>query len=111
MSLFTTTATVVRRGERTGRDSHGNPIYGPDSRSTHPAWFEPATRAEDLQSGEQYVDGYTVYLPLGVDLSGADAVELPGLEGEFHLSGNPGLQPGGFVVEGYQQMLVERVRG
>ena len=111
MSLFTTSVTLVARGLQIGRDEHGRPVYGPPTRTQHPAWFEPASQDEDIQQGEQYQSTYRLFVPLDVDVTGADAVELPGLAGEFELIGDPGLQPGGFVVEGYQIATVRKVRG
>lgn len=111
MSLFTTTVTVVRRGERIGRDEHQRPVYAPGERSVAPAWFEQSTQDEDLESGEQYSSSYRVFLPLSVSLTGADAVELPGLDGEFQLIGQPSMQPGGFIVEGYQVLTVRKDTG
>lgn len=111
MSLFSETVVLVKRGEKIGTDRYGRPEYGPSTRTTSPAWFEPGTATEDIAAREQYVSGYKLYLPVDADLTGSDAVELPGVHGEFQVDGEVGYQPGGFVVEGYQVAALQRVEG
>lgn len=109
MSLFTETVTLRSRGEVTGRDDYGNDIFGPPVESQWSAWTEPRTSGEDTNAREQYVSGFWVYLPLDAPLSGADAVVIDG--DEYEVVGEPGRQPGGFTLDGFQLAAVERVSG
>ena len=109
MNLFTGTAVLRSRGVVTGVDGYGNDLYGPGSDEPWPAWWEPRTSGEDTAAREQYVSGYWLYLPLGAPLTAADVVVLAGVE--YEVVGDPGAQPGGFVVEGYQLAALERVTG
>ena len=111
MSLFSASVVLRKRGAKTGEDEYGRPIYGPHTETVSRAWFEPGTHVEDVRAREQYISGYTVYLPLTADLAGADEVELAGVPGVFQVVGEVGIQPSGFVVEGYQVAHVERVTG
>jgi len=109
MSLFTETAFLRRRGEVIGQDGRGNDVRGPDVDEASPAWWEPREGTEATSAEEQYVSGYWLYLPLEAPLTGADAVVLHGLE--YEVVGEPGRQPGGFTVEGFQKVAVKRVTG
>lgn len=101
-------------------DDYGNEVYGPGTVSVEYGWYEPRTSGEDTTAKEQQVDGYWVYLPLTAPLTGADAVVLFGtvdaggaLVGgdDYQVVGEPGRQPGGFLVPGFIKAAVERVTG
>lgn len=110
MSLFTATVLLRFKGEPTGGfDDYGNPIPGPARDELWPAWYEPRSSGEDVSARDQQVYGYWVYLPLAAPLSGADAVSIEGVE--YQVVGEPGRQPGGFIVDGFQKAAVERVTG
>lgn len=98
-----------RRGAVTGQDAYGNDVFAADVDETVSAWFEPRTSGEDVSAREQQVSGYWVYLPLSAPLGGADAVVIGGVE--YQVVGDPGRQPAGFAVEGFQLAAVERVTG
>lgn len=100
-------------------DDYGNPIYGPGATEVVYGWYEPRSSGEDTAAKDQQVYGYWVNLPLNAPLSGADAVilfgavkdgELVGGE-EYQVVGEPGRQPGGFIVPGFIKAAVERVTG
>lgn len=111
-TLFSTSAVLVRRGEPIGKDRYGRPIYGDSPlRTPTVAWFEPSSASEDSTVREQFTRAYTLYVPLDVEVSGVDVVELAGLPGEYQIVGEPLMQPSGFVVDGYWRMVVERVTG
>lgn len=101
-------------------DDFGNPVYGPGTTEVAYGWVEPRSSGEDTAAREQQVYGYWVFLPLGTDLSGADAVVLFGtvdaggqLVGgdEYQVVGEPGRQPAGLLVPGFVKAAVERVTG
>ena len=108
-SLMTGTVTLRTRGGVSGEDRYGEPIYDPPQDVECPAWIEPRSSGENVAAREQYVFGYTLYLPLDADLDGADVVVVYGEE--HNVIGQPGKQMGGFIVEGYQVAAVERVTG
>lgn len=102
-------------------DDYGSQVYGPGRTVVVYGWYEPRGSG-DGGSGEnqnQQIDGYWVYLPLDAPLTSADAVVLFGtvqdeqLEGgdDYQVIGEPGRQPGGFIVSGFIKAAVERVRG
>jgi hypothetical protein len=107
--LFTETAYLKADGASTEFDRYGNPIPGEPSRTPTPAWWEPRTSGEQTAAQEQVTSGYWLYLPAGTDLSAYDAVELDGLD--YEVGGEPGRQPGGFVLGGYVKTAVTRVDG
>lgn len=108
-SLFTLSLVLRKRGEKTGETKYGEPIYGPPVDVPSSAWWEPRTSSEDVSAKEQYVSGYWVYLPLSADVAGADVVVIDGLE--YDVVGEPGRQPGGFIVDGFVKVAVERTTG
>ncbi len=110
MSLFTETVILRRRGEPTGEyDDLGRPIIGPDQDEEWPAWYEVGSSSESTDARDRQVWGYVVYLPLDAPLASADAVVIGSVE--YQVIGEPGRQPGGFIVEGYVTAAVERVTG
>lgn len=111
MSLFTHTAGLRRRGAKIGEDDRGNDVFGPPTKTPTPAWWEPRESGEATVAQEQVVSGYWLYLPEGTDLTAVDAVELPIGGPAYEVEGEPGHQPGGFVVEGYVKAAVRRVTG
>jgi hypothetical protein len=122
MTLMTEPIGIRRRGAPTGEhDDYGNPIYGPVVTDVVFGWYEPRSSGEDTNAREQQVYGYWVNLPLDTDLAGADAVVLFGtlssdrrtMNGgdEYHVVGEPGRQPGGFIVPGFIKAAVERTTG
>lgn len=112
MSLFTETAGLKYPGEPTGEyDDYGNPIIGEPSTVASPAWWEPRSSGEATNAQQQVTSGYWLYLPEGTDLSAVDAVELPLGGLEYEVDGEPGSQPGGFIVDGYVRTAVRRVTG
>lgn len=110
MSLFSESAVLVRRGQPTGEyDDYGNPIIGEPERVTTPAWFEQRNGQENTDARESSVANSWMYLPLNVSLAAVDRVEWDGRTWE--VDGEPGRQPGGFVVDGYQLVSIRRVTG
>lgn len=107
---MTETVTLRFKGAPTGDyDDFGNPVPGPSTEQAWRAWYEPRSSGEDTNAKDQQVYGYWVYLPLDAPLSGADWVVIGGVE--YHVVGEPGIQPGGFIVEGFIKAAVERVTG
>lgn len=107
--LFSESLVLRFRGEVTGNDEYGNDVVGPPRDEVWPGWFEPRSSGEDTNAREQYVYGYWVYLPFEAPVRGADSVVIFG--DEFRVVGEPGRQPGGFVVDGFTRVAVERVTG
>ena len=84
-------------------------------------WVEPRASSEDTAARDQMVYGYWVNLPLDAPVSGVDAVVLFGTVDEatgelvggedYQVVGQPGRQPGGFIVPGFVKAAVEKVTG
>lgn len=109
MDLMTESVVLRFQGGPTGTfDRYGNAEYGPDRDETWRAWYEPRESDEGVDGGLQ-VSGYWLYLPLDAPLTASDAVLIAGLE--YQVRGEPGKQPGGFLVEGFQKAAVRRVTG
>lgn len=100
-------------------DDYGNPVHAPGSIELVYGWYEPRGSGEDTAAKDQQIYGYWVSLPLDAPLTGADAVILFGTEAdgvlvggeEYQVVGEPGRQPGGFIVPGFIKAAVERVTG
>ena len=119
MNLFTEAVGLKLRGEAVPDeyDDYGNAVYGPGTVQVVYGWVEPRGSGE---TGDQQIYGYWVNLPLDAPLDAADAVVLFGsvdaggsLVGgqDYEVVGEPGRQPGGFLVEGFIKAAVERVTG
>ena len=120
MDLMTEPVGLKRRGQPTGEyGEYGEPLYGPATTGLVYGWVEPRASGEDTNAREQQTYGYWVNLPLDTDVSGADALVLFGTPSgtevvggeEYHVVGEPGRQPGGFLVPGFIRVAVERVTG
>lgn len=110
MSLFTETVTLRVPGGGTGTyDDLGNEIEAQPTSVESPAWYEVGASRESTDAREQQVWGFTIYLPLGSPLTAASVVVIEGTD--YQVIGEPGRQPGGFIVPGYIQAAVERVTG
>lgn len=97
-------------GEETGDyDDLGRPIMSPPRDEEWNAWWEPRASTENAQAADQQIWGFWVYLPLEAPLGSADAVVIDGTE--YEVVGEPGRQPGGFIVDGYISAAVEKVTG
>jgi hypothetical protein len=122
MNLMTEPVGLKLRGEPVPDqfDDYGDPVRGPATVSVVYGWYEPRTSGEDTAAKDQQVFGYWVNLPLDAPLAGADAVVLFGMVGDdgqlvggedYQVVGQPGRQPGGFLVKGFIKAAVERVTG
>lgn len=111
--LFSQTATFISRGEATGEDDMGEPIYAPEVGVDVPAWYEIADSTEDVSAAEQVVTGYTLYVPnwLKSEFGAADKVLLDFDPTEYEVVGDIGYVPDGFITEGYCLAKIEKVKG
>ncbi|UVF61134.1 head-to-tail stopper [Arthrobacter phage Aoka] len=110
MDLMTEPSTIRNPGPPTGGyDDYGAPITGPGAETPAPCWYEPRGSSEDTAAKDQQVDGYWYYVALGTPLTAASVVVLNGAE--YQVVGEPGRQPGGFLVPGFLKAALERVRG
>ena len=100
---------IVDEAGRPVLDEHGNETFTPAREVDVRCWYEPRGSTEDTAAREQHVWGYWVAVDLVHDLRGVDAVVLEGEE--FEIVGEPGRQPGGFLVPGFQKFACERVTG
>lgn len=109
MTLMTQTVTLRTAGQPTGYDDYGNPIPGAPTDLPSPAWYEPLSSREANDRQIQQTYGYVVFLPLAADVDGADAIVID--SDEYAVIGEPQRQPGGYIVDGFQRVIVERVTG
>lgn len=109
--LFTEIAGLRYRAGIVGEDAYGNDVYGDPIVEPTPAWWEPRESGESVVAQEQMTSGYWLYLPESTPLTGVDAVELPAGGDVYEVVGEPGRQPGGFIVDGYVKTAVKRVTG
>jgi hypothetical protein len=107
VSLFTETVTLLAQ-QVVGEDAYGNDLVD-WVQAVSPAWLEQRNSTETLNANEQTTASMLLYLPLAAPLSHPDRVVWDGRE--WHVSGQPGRQPGGFIVEGYQVVSIERTEG
>lgn len=87
---FGETVTIVRVSGG-GEDEWGDPISGVEERTPVPGCaVAPLKQGENATTdGAVLLDGFTVYLPLGVDVQATDLLEIRGLG--FHVDGVPGV--------------------
>lgn len=107
MSLFTEAVTVLN-ATVTGVDDYGNDVIewiGVES----PCWLEQTNSTENTDSQEQTTANMRLYVPLSTPLTSFSRVEWGGFT--WDVNGEPGRQPGGFVVEGFQVAMLTRTEG
>ena len=111
MNLFTETCTLRNQGaELPGEfDDYGNAKRAPATDAEEPCWYEPRGSSEDTSAKDQQVDGYWLYLRLEAPITADTTVALAGAE--YQVVGEPGRQPGGFIVPGFTKAALERTRG
>lgn len=107
--LMTETVALRRRLPSGDYDDYGNQLPGEPVDTPSPAWVEPLTSREANDRQIQQTYGYVMYLPLDADVTGLDAIVYRGTE--YEMIGEPQHQPGGFIVDGYLRVVVERVTG
>lgn len=112
MSLFTERVTLHLPGGPTGDyDDLGNPITAPDRDVVSRAWCDQRESSEAVDAREQRVWGYWLYLPLTAPAADGMTVTLPHDGQVYRIQGEPSRQPGGYIVEGYIRMSIERWAG
>lgn len=107
MALFTETVTLRTR-TKTGKDALGNAIYE-WAEVDSPAWVETRQGTETTDARESSTANSWVFLPDGAPVKAVSQVRWRGEL--WDVDGEPGIQPGGFVVEGYVQIAIKRVSG
>lgn len=106
-ALFSETVELLTR-QVSGRDDYGNDTYEWVA-ETWPAWLEQRNGSEQQGATEQSVANMWLYLPLDAPASAVQRIRYDGRTWE--IDGEPGRQPGGFVVEGYQVVALRKVTG
>lgn len=109
MSLFTETVTLLSRQEGES-DDLGNDTYS-WVQAESSAWVEIGQGTEDTNQRETSDATSTVYLPLETLLPVEAVSKIVWRGREWDVVGEPGVQPGGFVVDGYQRFGIKRVNG
>jgi len=106
-ALFTETV-ALRSRQATGDDGLGNTTYEWVEVNS-PAWVEIGQGTEVGDRRETSEATSTVYLPLGTEVAAVSQLRWNGQLWE--VVGEPGVQPGGFVVDGYTKIGIRRVTG
>ena len=110
--IFRTKVTGLIRGEMTGKDGHGNPIYGPDELVPMYGELRPLTGEEKGAGNNRdiVVTRFRVFLPpTGGDQLGAfDKLTVMGLD--YNVVGVPEPHHISGRVHHYE-VIVERVTG
>lgn len=106
-TLFTEVVTLKSRLV-VGQDALNNDVYD-WVRTESPAWVELGPGTEDDNARETTEATSTVYLPIDAVVEAVSEVEWGGHT--WSVEGEPGVQPGGFVVAGYKKLGIKRVRG
>lgn len=106
-SLFTETVALENR-QVVGRDDYGNDVYE-WVETASPAWLQQSNGQESTDAREQSVANMLLFLPLGAEISATSRVRWGGARWEVF--GDPGRQPGGFIVAGYQVVAIKKVTG
>ena len=109
MSLFTE-VVGLRSRQKVGTDELNNDTYDWVEEPS-PAWLELRQGTENTDARESSTSNQWLYLPLETPVP-VEAVSQVRWRGQlWDVSGDPGMQPGGFVVEGYQQLALTKVTG
>lgn len=108
-ALFTETVGLRSR-QVVGTDDLNNDILDWVEEPS-PAWVEIGVGTEQTDQRETSDATSTVYLPLVTPLELTAVSEVRWNGKLWQVVGEPGLQPGGFSVEGYQKLGIKRVVG
>ncbi len=110
-TLYAEPSVIIKRGEQTGSDRYGKPIYGPPTEVEAPCWYKYNSGDEDVARGQQYTIGYFIQWPsrFYAQVRGCDEVRLS--IGTFTIKGRPGFQADGLAISGYVQATLEEVTG
>lgn len=106
-SLFTETVKLRSRA-KVGQDGLNNDVYDWVEKPS-PAWVEIGQGTENDDRRETSEATSTVYLPLEAEVTAVSQVVWNGQL--WDIVGDPGVQPGGFVVDGYLKLGIKRVTG
>lgn len=106
-SLFTETVGLRSR-QKVGQDELNNDRYDWVEVSS-PAWVELRQGTENTDARESSTSNSWVYLPLDAPVEAVSQVRWNGKL--WDVSGDPGVQPGGYVVDGYQKIAITKVIG
>lgn len=98
----------LRSRQKTGTDDLNNDAYD-WAEVDSPAWVELGQGSEQTDRRETSDATSTVYLPLEADVSAVSEVRWNGVI--WQVAGEPGVQPGGFMVDGYKQIGIKKVTG
>lgn len=109
MSLFTETVGLRSR-QKTGTDDLNNDVYEWVEKPC-PAWVELRQGVENTDARESSTANSWVFLPLETPLPVSAVSEVRWLGDVWQVSGDPGVQPGGFVVDGYRQLAITKATG
>jgi hypothetical protein len=107
MNLYTETVILMDR-EVVGTDTYGNDEYD-WVQAPSEAWLDQRNGQETIGAGEQSVANMWLYLPTTTLVQAVDKVIWRGAEWE--VDGEPGVEPDGYTVEGFQMMALRRVTG
>jgi len=72
------TVTILRRAE-TGRDAHGNPIWGETEIPVPRCAVWPTGSTEQIQGQDQTSENLTVWMPYGTEVRETDRCRVRGL--------------------------------
>lgn len=106
MSLFTETVDVGNPTV-TGQDDYGNDVIALVWLPS-PAWLEQTNSTENRDRQEQTTANMRLFVPLDTVINYTSKVRWGGFD-DWSVNGEPGRQPGGFIVEGYQVAMLTRV--
>lgn len=98
----------LRSRQKVGTDELNNDVYD-WVETPSPAWVEIGQGSENDDRRETSEATSTVYLPLEAEIAAVGEVRWNGTV--WQVVGDPGTQPGGFIVEGYKQLGIKRVTG
>ncbi|MGD7706344.1 hypothetical protein [Microlunatus sp. Y2014] len=106
--IFKTKLVGLQRGEQTGVDRYGNPIYGPDIEVPFYGELRPLVGDENLVNRELVITRFRMFIPRTVIFTAFDKVRYDGKDYQF--VGHPEPHNIGGRIH-HHEVVVERATG
>lgn len=98
----------LRSRQKVGTDDLNNDTYD-WVETPSPAWVEMGQGTENTDQRETSDIANTVYLPLEAEVAAVSEIRWNGAV--WQVVGDPGVQPGGFTLDGYKRLGIKKVTG
>lgn len=106
--IFRTRIDGLKRGEQTGTDSRGNPIYGPDEEVVFYGELRPLQGSETVAGRDEVTSRFRLFIPRSITITAFDKITIDGRG--YNVEGDP--EPHNIAGRlHHHEVVVKRVDG